>query len=121
MKLAVNVVVHDLNAALSEAIALAGRAGISGRRRVRRLPGQRLAAPYVNYKREAFLDPQSPVAMSLGLVSKDLGLITTFAHDLGLSLPATQAVARQIAAACASGFAAQDMAALSRFVGREAD
>jgi 3-hydroxyisobutyrate dehydrogenase-like beta-hydroxyacid dehydrogenase len=57
--------------------------------------------------------------MSLSLVSKDLRLITTFARDIDVCLPATEAVAEEVAAACAAGFAAQDMAALSRFVGRE--
>jgi 3-hydroxyisobutyrate dehydrogenase-like beta-hydroxyacid dehydrogenase len=55
--------------------------------------------------------------MSLGLVSKDLRLITAFAHGVGARLPATEAVAEEVAAACVAGFADHDMAALSRFVG----
>ena len=79
-----------------------------------------VASPFVNYKREAFLNALSPVAMRLDLVRKDLQLITALARDLGVSLPATQAVAEQVAAACAGGFGSQDMAVLCRFVAREA-
>jgi len=119
MKLAVNLVVHDLNAAVSEALVLAGRAGIEAADAYDVFLASVVASPYITYKREAFLNPQSPVAMSLGLVSKDLRLITTFARGIGVRLPATEAVAEEVAAACVAGFADQDMAALSRFVGRE--
>lgn len=118
MKLAVNTVVHDLNAALSEALALASRAGIRPADAYGVFQASVVAAPYVNYKRDAFLDAETPVAMSLGLVAKDLRLIGAFAQDLGISLPVTQAVAREVDAACAAGLEARDMASLSRFVGR---
>ena len=117
MKLAVNTVVHDLNAALSEALALASRAGIQPADAYDVFQASVVAAPYVNYKRDAFLDPRTPVAMSLDLVAKDLRLISAFAEDLGISLPATQAVAREVSAACAAGLGTRDMASLSRFVG----
>ena len=76
-----------------------------------------VAAPYVNYKRDAFLDPATPAAMSLGLVARDLRLINALAEDLGMSLPTTRAVAREVDAACAAGLEAHDMASLCRFVG----
>ncbi len=120
MKLAVNLVVHDLNAAMSEALVLADRAGIDTADAYDVFQASVVASPYVNYKREAFLNARSPVAMRLDLVRKDLQLITALARDLGVSLPATQAVAEQVAAACASGIGPQDMAALCRFVAREA-
>lgn len=120
MKLAVNLVVHNLNAALSEALALAGRAGIQAADAYDVFQASVVAAPFVNYKREAFLNPQAAVAMSLDLVSKDLRLITAFARDLGVRLPATAAVAAEVAASCEAGLGPQDMAALSRFIGHEA-
>jgi 3-hydroxyisobutyrate dehydrogenase-like beta-hydroxyacid dehydrogenase len=120
MKLAVNLVVHDLNAAMSEALVLADRAGIDTSDAYDVFQASVVASPFVNYKREAFLNALSPVAMRLDLVRKDLQLITALARDLGVSLPATQAVAEQVAAACAGGFGSQDMAALCRFVAREA-
>lgn len=119
MKLAVNLVVHGLNAALSEALVLADRAGIGAAQAYDVLEASVVAAPYVRYKRDAFLDPGTAVAMSLDLVHKDMRLITAFARDLGLALPATAAVSEEVAAACAAGFGHRDMAALSRFIGHE--
>jgi hypothetical protein len=39
-----------------------------------------IAAPYVIYKRDAFLSAEAPVAMSLDPVEKDLRLIKVPAH-----------------------------------------
>jgi len=112
MKLAVNLVVHDLNAALSEALVLAGRAGIEPAAAYDILAASVVGAPYVRYKRAAFLDDTTPVAMTLDLVGKDLGLITELAAGLAVPLPATGAVAGVVAAARAAGYGPRDMAAL---------
>ncbi len=116
MKLAVNLVVHSLNAALSEALALAGRAGVGAADAYDIFEASVVAAPYVHYKREAFLNASADVAMSMDLVSKDMLLITDFASQLGVALPIATAVAAEVTASCAAGFGSQDMAALSRFL-----
>jgi 3-hydroxyisobutyrate dehydrogenase len=116
MKLAVNLVVHSLNAALSEALALSGRAGIGAADAYDIFQASVVAAPYVNYKREAFLNASADVAMSLDLVSKDMRLIAGYASELGVALPAATAVAGEVEAACAAGFGDQDTAALSRYL-----
>jgi 3-hydroxyisobutyrate dehydrogenase-like beta-hydroxyacid dehydrogenase len=108
MKLAVNLVVHNLNAALAEALALATSAGIT--------PAGVIAAPFVVYKRAAFLDPRAPVAMSLDLVNKDLHLITGLAEELGVHLPVTNAAVQAVTAACVAGLGRSDMASLGRFL-----
>ena len=52
------------------------------------LAASAVGAPYVGYKRAAFLDPEgTPVAFSLDLAAKDLRLITAFAESLGLGVP----------------------------------
>jgi 3-hydroxyisobutyrate dehydrogenase-like beta-hydroxyacid dehydrogenase len=116
MKLAVNLVGHSLNAALSEAIVLAGRAGVSAEDAYDVFQASVVAAPYVTYKREAFLNADSDVAMSLELVLKDMRLITAYADQLGMTIPAATAVAAEVAAACNAGYGDNDMAALSRFL-----
>ena len=118
MKLAVNLVVHDLNAALSEALVLAERAGITRENAYDVLQESVVAAPFVNYKRAAFLDPQTPVAMSLDLVSKDLRLITDLAAALAVPVAVTEAARRAVDEACAAGIGSSDMAQLSRFLRR---
>ncbi|MEV6848107.1 NAD(P)-dependent oxidoreductase [Actinoplanes sp. NPDC051411] len=115
MKLAVNLVLHDLNAALSEALVLVEGAGLERDRAYDVLGQSVVGAPYVKYKRAAFLDENAPVAMSLGLVAKDLGLICDLAAAVGSPVPVTGAVLSRVRQACAAGLDAADMAALSRF------
>ncbi len=117
MKLAVNLVVHVLNAAVSEALVLAETSGIARERAYDVLQESVAGAPFVRYKRQAFLDPATPVAMSLDLVLKDLRLVGRHAHDLDLATEVTAAAESAVAEACAAGLGGQDMAALSRFLG----
>jgi 3-hydroxyisobutyrate dehydrogenase-like beta-hydroxyacid dehydrogenase len=116
MKLAVNLVVHDLNAAVSEALLMAKTAGIAAEDAYDVFEDSVIAAPFVVYKRAAFLDPQTRVAMSLDLVNKDLRLITGLADELGVSMPLTDAAAGSVAAACSAGYGSGDMASLTRFL-----
>ena len=116
MKLAVNLIVHNLNAAVAEALTLATSAGITANGAYDVFEESVVAAPFVLYKRAAFLDPGAPVAMSLDLVNKDLHLITGLAHELGVHLPITNAAVQAVNAACEAGFGPNDMASLSRFL-----
>lgn len=116
MKLAVNLVVHNLNAAVAEALALAASAGIAPHSAYDVFEESVIAAPFVLYKRAAFLDPRTPVAMSLDLVNKDLRLISGLAQKLGVDLPVTHATSQAVADACEAGFGPSDMASLSRFL-----
>jgi 3-hydroxyisobutyrate dehydrogenase len=115
MKLAVNLVVHDLNAALSEALILVEHAGITRENAYDVLADSVVAAPYVGYKRAAFLDATTPVAMSLDLVRKDLRLIAELAAALEVTTAVTTAAGEVVDAACQAGHGPEDMAALSRF------
>ena len=93
---------------------LAGTAGIARENAYSVLQDSVVGAPFVNYKRAAFLDASAPVAMSLDLVLKDLRLITAFAQELGVPVDVTRASLALVAEACEAGFGPQDMAALSR-------
>jgi 3-hydroxyisobutyrate dehydrogenase-like beta-hydroxyacid dehydrogenase len=115
MKLAVNLVVHALNASLSEALVLAESSGIARESAYDVIQDSVVGAPFVVYKRPAFLDPQTPVAMSLDLVLKDLTLIGSLADELAVPHPIAQASQAVVAAACRAGLGAADMASLSRF------
>src|SRR4029078_8387685 len=47
-----------------------------------------VGAPYVQYRRGAFIDPdRTPIAFALDLAAKDLGLIRVLADRVGLELP----------------------------------
>jgi 3-hydroxyisobutyrate dehydrogenase-like beta-hydroxyacid dehydrogenase len=88
MKLAVNTVIFGLNGAVAEALVLAERSGIDRSLAYDVLAASAVGAPFVAYKRAAFVEPETtPVAFSLRLAEKDLGLIRDQAGATGLGLP----------------------------------
>lgn len=88
MKLAVNTVIFGLNGALAEGLVLAERSGIDRTLAYDVLAASAVGAPYVAYKRAAFIDPETtPVAFSLRLAEKDLRLIDEQAGATNLALP----------------------------------
>lgn len=116
MKLSVNLIVHSLNAAVAEGLALATAAGIDPSSAYDIFDDSVIAAPFVKYKRSAFLDANAPVAMRVDTVVKDLGLIRALGRAKGVELAATWAVEELYRKASAGGFAAEDMASLVRFL-----
>lgn len=87
MKLAVNAVIFGLNVALGEAIVLAERAGVDRARAWDVLQASAAGAPFVAYKRAAFLEPDAtPTAFALQLAAKDLRLIGSLGDALGVPL-----------------------------------
>ena len=102
MKLAVNVVIFGLNQAVAEGLVLAEAAGIER------------SVAYDVIKRAQFVDPESaPVAFTLALTEKDLGLITRTAEALGQPLPQTAVNLELIRAASTEGRAGRDFAAVA--------
>lgn len=116
MKLAVNAVVHGLNAALAEALVLAERAGIARDAAYEVIAGGAAGAPFVQYKRAAYLDPATPVAFALALVAKDLDLILGLGREVGAHLPTAEAAGTVCREAIGAGFADRDMAALAEYL-----
>ena len=88
MKLAVNVAIFGLNEALAEALILAEAAGIERALAYDVLTASAAGAPYVGYKRAAFVEPEATaVAFALELAEKDLRLIAGLADELGTAVP----------------------------------
>jgi 3-hydroxyisobutyrate dehydrogenase-like beta-hydroxyacid dehydrogenase len=101
LKLAVNALIFALNSGLSEALVLAERAGIDRALAYEVFASSAAGAPFIGYKREAFVDPEvTPAAFSLDLAAKDLRLITELADRLGV--PMAQARVNQVLIAEAS-------------------
>jgi 3-hydroxyisobutyrate dehydrogenase-like beta-hydroxyacid dehydrogenase len=119
VKLATNLVVHGLNQALSEALALAERAGVPRAATYEVFAASAAAAPFVHYKRAAFERPdETPVAFTLDLVAKDLDLISRLGSRVGAELRQTHANAEVVRAAVSAGLGQHDMSALARFLTR---
>lgn len=88
MKLAVNTIIFGLNGAVAEGLVLAETAGIDRSEAYDVIAASAVGAPYVSYKRAAFIEPEStPTAFALELAEKDLRLITELADSLGVPVP----------------------------------
>lgn len=112
MKLAVNLIVHSLSAAIAESLAIATKGGIAIESAYDILEESVVAAPFLKYKRGAFTNPESPVAMRIDTVVKDMNLIAALGDQLGLPLVATPAVLQAYTEAVTQGLADRDMARL---------
>ena len=100
MKLAVNTLIYGLNGAIAEGLVLAERNGIDRALAYDVLAASAAGAPFVAYKRAAFVDPdRTPVAFSLGLAEKDLRLIGELADASGTAMPQAEINLQAIRAA----------------------
>jgi len=120
MKLGVNTVIFGLNEALAEGLVLAEAAGIERALAYRVIAESAAGAPFVGYKRAAFVEPDAtPVAFALDLAAKDLGLIRDLAERVGLELPQSGTnldVVRSAAAAVGGG---ADFSAVATYLREE--
>jgi 3-hydroxyisobutyrate dehydrogenase-like beta-hydroxyacid dehydrogenase len=115
MKLAVNTVIYGLNGAVSEALVLAERNGIERSLAYDVLANSAVGAPYLQYKRAAFVEPDAtPVAFALELAEKDLRLIGELAARSGTAIPQATINLEAIRAAERSVGADADFASLAR-------
>jgi len=114
MKLAVNTVIFGLNEAIAEALVLAEAAGIDRAAAYDVLAASAVGAPFVGYKRAAFLEPETtPVAFALDLAAKDLRLIADLGADVGVPLPQARTNLQVIELASAAGGGARDFSAVA--------
>jgi 3-hydroxyisobutyrate dehydrogenase/2-hydroxy-3-oxopropionate reductase len=117
MKLVVNSVVHGLNQALAEALVLAEKAGIDRAAAYDVFTNSAVAAPFVQYKRQSYVEPETaPVAFALDLVAKDLRLIAELADSVGARMPQLAANRAAVAEAVERGLGGKDMSALAQLL-----
>jgi len=116
-KLAVNDLVHGLNVALSEALVLAERAGVDREIAYEVFASGAAAAPFVQYKREAYEHPDTaPIAFSLDLVAKDLELITGLGERLGAPMRQAMTSLEVVRSAIAAGYGERDLSQIAVFL-----
>ncbi len=117
MKLAVNALVYGINGALAEALVIAERAGVDRAAAYDVFVGGVGGAPYVGYKRDAFVDPETtPLASSLDIVAKDLDLIARLAARAGAPIPQTEATRDLVQQALVAGFSGRDLSAIAEYL-----
>ena len=117
MKLVVNSLVHSLNVAVAEALVLAERAGLHPEIVYDVLEAGAAGAPFVRYKRQAFLHPaETPAAFTLDLVAKDLDLIHRLAGEVSARMDQADTSRRLIGEAVASGLGDRDLSAVAELL-----
>ena len=122
MKLAVNSMIAVTNESLAETLVLAERFGIERERAYDVIAGGVLSSPFVQYKRGAFLHPQTePVAFTTALMRKDVALAREHADELGIRLPALAAAARVLEDAEHAGLTEADMASVIQVIDQPHD
>lgn len=110
MKLMVNAMIGITNLALAESLVLAERVGIERATAYEVIAGSAIASPYVQYKREAFLDPDgAEVFFSNRLMQKDLDLALALGREAESPLFATAAARESLSMATAAGFGKSDL------------
>ncbi|CCG03399.1 NAD(P)-dependent oxidoreductase [Blastococcus saxobsidens] len=110
-KLAVNLALASLNQAVAEALVVAKADGLDSDVFYDVLQESAVAAPYVSYKRETFLRPESvDVAFPISLLQKDVGLGLELAREHNLNLPVAATVGHVLEDARRAGLAERDMA-----------
>jgi 3-hydroxyisobutyrate dehydrogenase-like beta-hydroxyacid dehydrogenase len=114
LKLAVNALIFAMNNSVSEALVLAEAAGLDRAVAYEVFVNSAAGAPFVAYKREAFVDPEgTPVAFSFDLADKDLRLIADLARRLGVPVPQSLENHRIIGAAASRLGGGRDMSAVA--------
>lgn len=117
MKLALNSIVHALDVALSEALVMAERAGVDREAAYDVIAASAVAAPFVHYKRAAFLDPAgTPVAFALDLVAKDLELAAALAREVDAPTSQLATNRKVVGSAIEAGFGSADLSAVAEFL-----
>jgi 3-hydroxyisobutyrate dehydrogenase/2-hydroxy-3-oxopropionate reductase len=117
MKLVVNTVIYGLNQALAEALVLADAAGLDRPRAYDVLAASVVGAPYVGYKRAAYLEPATtPPVFGLDLAAKDLGLIAELARQVGVPMPQAAANLDVVVAAAAGGRGDRDFSTVADYL-----
>lgn len=117
IKLAVNSIVYGLGQAVAEALVLAEAAGIGRDTAYEVFANSAIAAPFVHYRREAFLKPgEVPVAFRMVLAKKDLDLALDLAESAGASMPQAILNRSELVEAIAAGFGDHDMSAVAEYL-----
>jgi len=115
VKLGLNTVLTLLNEGIAEALLLAEALGIEREAMYDALESSAVAAPYVGYKRGAFLGDAEAgeVAFDIDGLGKDIDLALSHGRRDGLPMFGAAAASQVLAAASGMGLGSADMAAVA--------
>jgi 3-hydroxyisobutyrate dehydrogenase/2-hydroxy-3-oxopropionate reductase len=122
MKLSVNALIGVTNLALSEVLVAAERSGIPRDRALDVLADSAIGSPYITYKREAFLDPDSvEVFFTVRLLKKDLGLALELGRSTDVPMLSIAVADEALTLAAASGYGEDDVVRMADVLRGRAD
>jgi 3-hydroxyisobutyrate dehydrogenase-like beta-hydroxyacid dehydrogenase len=111
VKLGLNTVLAQLNQAIAEALLLAEAEGVERTAMYDALAGSAVGAPYLGYKRAAFLAPgEEDVAFTIAGLGKDVALALAHARERGIALFGAAAAGQVLTAAAGLGLGEDDIA-----------
>lgn len=114
MKLGLNIMIASAAQSISEALVLAEDAGIAREDAYEVIASSALSSPFVDYKRQAFLDPEgTPTAFALDLMAKDLALALESGRRAAVPLLAASAAAAGVAIAAGLQGGHEDLARIA--------
>ncbi|AKI01841.1 beta-hydroxyacid dehydrogenase, 3-hydroxyisobutyrate dehydrogenase [Hoeflea sp. IMCC20628] len=117
MKLAVNMLIHGLNQTVSEALTLAGKAGVTERDAFEVIENSAAAAPMLGYRRAHYLkEAEQDVSFTVDLAQKDVTLALALGDELGVVMPQTKTTLEVLKAAQTDGYGQRDMASILAFM-----
>ncbi|HVO38212.1 MAG TPA: NAD(P)-dependent oxidoreductase, partial [Spirochaetia bacterium] len=112
IKLVINMLLADSMAAFSEALTLGQALGFQKSALLDTLIGGAVTAPFLAGKREKLTSGSFDAEFPLRLMLKDLGLVSTTANALGVTLPVAKAVKDLYAKAAKDGLAESDFSSI---------
>ena len=115
-KLLINHVLHALNQATSEALALARAEGLDVPAFYDALADSAAGAPMLGYRRSQYVGDDADVAFALRLAAKDVRLVLDAAIAAGTPTSQMRCNLEQLEAAIEAGHGDDDMAALATFL-----
>lgn len=120
MKLAVNGLIHGLNQAVAEALALVERAGIDPVLAFDIIESSAAAAPMLSYRRPLYLaEDEHDVTFTVSLARKDMEAMAQLAEDVHVSMPQALVTLKKLHEAEEQGFGNRDMASILAFMRKE--
>lgn len=111
-KLAINLLLAITGQGIAESLLLAEKAGIDRESMLELIGQSSMNSGLFQFKKEMYRKQSFPAAFMLGLMTKDLGLITDEATRLGLDLPLARETFATYSAAMDNGRGKEDMAAV---------
>ena len=122
-KVAVNGLLHTFSTALAESLVAAEAAGVSRAALFDVLAAGVLSNTFLNYKRQAFVDPDTAaVAFDVATATKDLGLAVEASRNAHLPVSLVERTLHLHRQALRDGYGDKDMAAMAAwFSGTVAD